>query len=108
MKKIQLKAFDRRRNQNFWFHFCYISEELWEKYTNKFKVANLDSQVKSWLKQDFNFEVVYMEDLYEAKEHIKKLYADMYPDVFLANEGDRQGWARVWLSAKINSVLEVK
>ena len=105
MEKIQLRAFDRRRNQNFWFHFCYIPKAVWLRYKERFQVANLDAQVKAWLKQDFDFEVEYMEDIYEAKEHIKKLYAKVYPDVYLDNEGDRQGWARVWLTEKINNIL---
>lgn len=108
MEKIQLKAFDRRRNQNAWFHFCYISKSLWLKYKERFQVVNLDAQIKEWLKQDFDFDVEYVEDIYEAKEHIKKLYAEVYPEVYLANEGDRQGWTRVWLTAKINKILEEK
>lgn len=107
MEKIQLKAFDRRRNQNFWFHFCYIPKDIWLKYKNKFNIPNLDAQIKAWLKQDFDFEVVYMDDIYEAKDQIKKLYAEVYPEVFLENEGDRQGWTRVWLTQKIKHALEV-
>ena len=107
MEKIQLKAFDRRRNQNFWFHFCYLPHDVWLKYREVFQEdTNLDAQIKAWLKQDFDFEIEYMEDVYEAKEHIKRLYAEVYPEVYLPTEGDRQGWARVWLTAKINKLLE--
>lgn len=104
MEKIQLKAFDRRRNQNFWFHFCYIPDDVWEKYKAKFNTANMDSQVKAWLQEDFGLEVVNMEDVYTAKDRIKQLYAEVYPDVYIHTEGDRQGWARVWLTAKINKI----
>lgn len=107
MRKIQLRLFDGRRNQNFWFHFCYVPKDLWMKYAEKFKVTNLDAQVKAWIKQDFDFDVVYMDDIYQAKERIKKLYAEVYPDVFLNSDGDRQGWARVWLTDKIKHALEV-
>ena len=106
MEKIQLKAFDRRRNQNFWFHFCYLSDDIWVKYTAKFRNTNLDAQVKAWLKQDFDFEVTTMEDVYAAKDLIKKLYAEVYPDVYLPGVGDRQGWTRVWLTEKIKKLLE--
>ena len=108
MRKIQIKAFDRRRNQNFWFHFCYLPVDLSLAYNNKFKTYNMDALIKAWLKKDFNFEVVYMEDIYEAKELIKQRYSEMYPDVFLGSEGDRQGWARVWLVEKIKILLEVE
>lgn len=107
MEKIQIKAFDRRINQNAWFHFCYIPKDTCVPYRDKFKTVNMDAQIKEWLKQDFNFEVVYMEDIYEAKEHIKKRYAELYPEVFLSNDGDRQGWTRVWLTDKIKRLLEV-
>ena len=107
MRKIQIKAFDRRRNQNFWFHFCYIPEELGLAYNDKFKTYNMDALIKAWLKQDFGFEVVYMEDIYEAKELIKQKYAELYPDVFINNDGDRQGWSRVWLAEKVKNLLEV-
>ena len=106
--KIQLRAFDRRRNQNFWFHFCYLHDDIWAKYQNKFNTNNMDAQIKEWLKQDFGFEVVYMDDIYEAKEYIKKLYAEAYPEIYIDNEGDHQGWARVWLTGKINKLLEVE
>lgn len=106
LKKIQLKAFNRRRNQKDWFHFCYVSDELWLEYTRKFPMLNMDIPVKDWLKEDFNFEIEYMEDIYEAKEHIKNMYAKAYPEVFLEGEGDRQGWTRVWLSDKMKKALE--
>ena len=107
MEKIQLKAFDRRRNQQCWFHFCYLPPEACIPYKNRFKTMNMDSLIKSWLKQDFGLDVVDMEDVYTAKEHIKKLYAEVYPEVYLENEGDRQGWTRVWLTNKIKHLLEV-
>lgn len=108
MKKIQIRAFDRRRNQNFWFHFCYIPQDVWEQYKSKFNVLNMDAHIKDWLKQDFGFDVVYMDDIYEAKERIKQLYAKVYPEVFIDNEGDRQGWCRVWLTERVKLLLEVE
>ena len=107
MEKIQIRAFDRRRNQNFWFHFCYIPDDVWKKYYEKFHTNNMDAKIKEWLKEDFGFEVVYMDDIYEAKYHIKKLYAEAYPEIYIDNEGDHQGWSRVWLTNKINNLLEV-
>lgn len=106
MRKIQLRLFDNRRNQNFWFHFCYIPKELWEKYQEIFKVNNMDAQVKEWLKQDFGLEVARMSDLSVAKNCIKDMYAKSHPDIFLSGESDRQGWTRVWLSNKIKTLLE--
>ena len=106
MEKIQIKAFDRRRNQNFWFHFCYISDEVWARYQEVFPSPNMDAQVKEWLKHDFNLDVEDMEDVYKAKDCIKQIYAEAYPEVYLHGEGDRQGWTRVWLTAKINRLLE--
>lgn len=108
MKKIQIKLFDGRRNQNFWFHFCYIPEDVWFKYTDRYRVNNIDSQIKAWIKQDFDFEVKHMNDLEKVKSFIKKLYAEVYPEVFLDSEGDRQGWTRVWLTEKIKHMLEVE
>ena len=107
MEKIQLKAFDRRRNQQCWFHFCYLPTDTCMPYKSKFKSTNMDALIKSWLKQDFDLDVVNMEDVYTAKELIKKLYAEVYPEVFLESEGDRQGWTRVWLTNKIKHLLEV-
>lgn len=108
MRKIQLKLFDRRRNQNFWFHFCYIPMNLWEKYQSKFQVLNMDNHIKEWIKQDFGYDMVTMEDMVKAKNSIKSIYAEQYPDIYLDSEGDRQGWVRVWLSDKITKLLEVK
>ena len=105
MEKIQLKAFDRRRNQNFWFHFCYLPEDIWVKY-RQIAPGNMDAQIKAWLKQDFDLDIINMEDVYTAKDLIKQVYAEAYPEVFLQNEGDRQGWTRVWLTGKIKRLLE--
>ena len=64
-----------------WFHFCYIPKALWEKYHYVTRANNLDIQIKEWLQQDFNCVVEYMDDIYEAKECIKQLYAKLYPEV---------------------------
>lgn len=106
MEKIQLKAFDRRRNQNSWFHFCYIAKDLWKRYNYVTKANNMDALVKEWLKQDFNLTIEYMEDIYEAKERIKELYSRAYPEVYLPGDSDRQGWTRVWLTNKLKELLE--
>ena len=108
MRKIQLRLFDRRRNQNFWFHFCYIPQDLWDKYYESFKVSNMDAQIKAWIKQDFDMDITHMEDIYTAKEAIRKLYAEVYPDIYVDNQSDRQGWARVWLTGKLKNLLEVE
>lgn len=105
MEKIQIKAFDRRRNQNIWVHFCYIADDIWTAYQNAFGKVNMDSQVKTWLKEEFDFEIATIEDVYKAKDLIKQVYATTYPDVYLHTEGDRQGWTRVWLTGKINNML---
>lgn len=108
MRKIQIKLFDERRNQNFWFHFCYLSDELWEQYQGVFKSNNMDTQIKEFIKQDFGLSVANMADVNQAKDMIKSLYAESHPDIFLAGKGDRQGWTRVWLSSKIKRLLEEK
>ena len=106
MRKIQLTLFDGRRNQNYWFHFCYIPMDIWEQYQSKYKVNNMDVQIKEWIKQDFGLDVTHMMDLDKAKDYIKKKYAEAYPQVFLQADSDRQGWTRVWLTEKIKTLLE--
>ena len=75
-------------------------------YQDKVNCKNMDAQVKQWLLEDFNITLVTLEDLYPAKEQIKKKYAELYKDVFLESESDRQGWTRVWLSEKIRKFVE--
>lgn len=105
MEKIQLKAFDGRRNQNFWFHFCYIADDLWKRYRDTFHVRNMDAQIKVWLEQDFDLEIECMEDVSKAKECIKKLYSEVYPEIYTPSDSDRQGWCRVWLTNKVTQLL---
>ena len=81
---------------------------LWEKYQSKFQVLNMDNHIKEWIKQDFGYDMITMEDMVKAKNSIKSIYAEQYPDIYLDSEGDRQGWVRVWLSDKITKLLEVK
>lgn len=106
MKKIQLRLFDGRRNQNFWFHFCYIPKDLWVKCKDVLGITNLDSYVKLWIQQDFGLELIHLADIYKVKQAIKEVYSKRYPEIFLENEGDRQGWVRVWLVEKIKTLLE--
>ena len=106
MKKILIRLFDRRRNQNFWFHFCYIPQDLWAQYQEKFNIMNIDLPIKEWLKEDFGIKVTHMEDLGIVKECVKNKYSKEYPDIFLESESDRQGWTRVWLTEKIRQALE--
>jgi hypothetical protein len=106
VKKIQLRLFDGRRNQNFWFHFCYIPRELWIQCKDTLGIANLDSQVKLWINQDFGLDIVHMDDMYKVKQCIKDMYSKRYPEVFLDSDSDRQGWVRVWLTEKIKAMLE--
>jgi hypothetical protein len=106
MKKIHIKLFDGRRNQNFWFHFCYIQRELWDEFKERFKVGNMDAQIKLWIAQDFGLVVLHMNDLHEVKNLIKERYSELYPDIYLESEGDRQGWVRVWLTDKMKRMLE--
>lgn len=65
----------------------------------------MDAQIKAWIKQDFDFEIQDMEDVYKAKDLIKNLYMNKYPEIALPNDGDRQGWARVWLTEKVKNLL---
>ena len=93
----------------FWFHFCYLPDDVWKKYREHFPNTHIDTQVKAWIYQDFNLKMLSMEDVYTAKDLIKKLYAEVYPDVYLPGcLGDRQGWSRVWLTGKITSALEAQ
>ena len=108
MKKIQLRLFDGRRNQNFWFHFCYIPRELWVKCREVLGIQNLDTTIKLWIKRDFGITVVHMNDLYEVKKAIKDKYSKLYPTIYLESESDRQGWIRVWLTENIEALLEEK
>ena len=108
MEKIQIRVFDTRKKQYYWMHFCYLQNSYASRYRQKTFSTNMDAHIKAWLKQDFGLDVVTMDDVYKAKELIKKRYAELYPDVFLENEGDRQGWSRVWLTEKINKLLEVQ
>jgi hypothetical protein len=36
------------------------------------------------------------------------MYSERYPEIFLDNEIDRQGWVRVWLTDKIKKMLEAE
>lgn len=108
LDKIQVCVFDPRINQKYWFHFCYIDEEISFKFKDVIHPKKPEEYIKQWMKEDFSFELETHSDIYKAKDLIKDYYKEVYPEVYMANTGDRQGWCRVWLNYKINQFLNAR
>lgn len=87
-----------------WRHFCYVPTELLKKY-GKSGVA-LDEKIKTWAKKDVGVEIADTRSLRLAKSKIKSLYKSKYPDLYLENEIDKQGWNRLWVIEHIREELK--
>lgn len=93
-----------------WVHLCYIPQVLFDEYREKTKegFSNLNELLSRWVKEDFNVDLKV--DTYENLEALKCLvkvkYKELYPEIFLDQPTDRQGWLRVWLVKKIREELK--
>lgn len=109
--KLLIKIVDKETGQNKWIHFCYIPETLYELYRGQKQeeATNFNSTLSRWVKEDFNKElsVNTAEELEELKNLVKDYYKEKYPEVYLEQSTDRQGWLRVWISKKIREELGI-
>lgn len=86
-----------------WRHFCYAPSELLNKYGKSGVV--LDEKIKQWAKEDVGVEITDTRSLRLAKSKIKALYKQKYPDLYLDNDIDKQGWNRLWVIEHIKEEL---
>ena len=93
-----------------WVHLCYLPKKLYEQYSKEKHedVVNLNKTLSRWATQDFDKEVsvITQKDLENLKELVKDYCKEAYPDVYLEQSTDRQGWLRVWISKKMKEELE--
>ena len=92
-----------------WVHLCYVSTEACREYKEKKpeEYANLNATIARWTKEDFGEElyVATAEDLENLKTLVKNYCKEAYPEVYLDQTTDRQGWLRVWLNKKMKEDL---
>jgi hypothetical protein len=107
LQKIQIKIL--RDGKENWVHFCYVPLDIKDKFD---KIVNHDNRksysdwIINWVKLDYNIIIETWGDLDYAKMMIKKDYKKLYPEVFLDNPTDNQGWTRVWFTNHIKKELE--
>lgn len=98
-------------NTNKWIHLCYIPESLYEAYRTQLPdhLLNLNETLSKWAKEDFDVDlaVTEAEGLETLKSLVKEHYKQAYPDVYLEQTTDRQGWLRVWIVKKMKEDLGI-
>lgn len=87
-----------------WRHFCYVPFSLLNQY-GKSGVA-LSENIVKWAEADTGVKIVDLRSLRLAKSKIKALYKQKYPDLYLENDTDKQGWNRLWIIEHIKEELE--
>ena len=87
-----------------WRHFCYVPSELINKYNKS--GLDLSKNIVEWAKEDVGVEILDLRSLRLAKSKIKTLYKHKYPDLYLENDIDKQGWNRLWVIEHIKEELE--
>lgn len=109
MIKLLIKIFDGETAK--WVHLCYIPELLYETYKEQKpdNLKDMNTTISRWVKKDFDkdIEICNAASLEEVKSLIKAFCKETYPDVYLEQSTDRQGWLRVWISKKMKEDLEV-
>ena len=109
MTKLLLKLHEEQSSK--WVHLCYLPEQLYKDYSEKKpqELADLNGTLARWAKEDFNQDIAVstQEDLDTLKSLIKNYCKETYPDVYLEQSTDRQGWLRVWIGKKMREDLEI-
>jgi phenylacetate-coenzyme A ligase PaaK-like adenylate-forming protein len=107
LQNVMFRALREGRYE--WVHFCHVPQELKRKFMNITRKLKKSTTVyiRKWAKEDFGVESIETwEQLEELKMRIKNSYRKRYPEIFLDNEVDRQGWIRVWTTKHIEREIE--
>lgn len=99
--KLMVKVYDGK--VIVWRHFSYVPSDLilqYERNGNK-----LSEAIIRWAQLDTGVTITDINSLKLAKSKIKALYKHKYPDMYLENEIDNQGWNRLWVIEHIKEEL---
>lgn len=112
LTKILIKIQDEETNTSKWIHLCYIPDNLYRMYKEQHPeqlMINLNGVLSRWIKEDFgkDLKITTAAELDTMKSLIKGYYKETYPDVYLEQSTDRQGWLRVWIVKKIKEELGI-
>jgi hypothetical protein len=108
VQKIAVKVAQSKKNS--WIHFCYVPYDIKDKFDKLINTPrrNPNYWIKKWL-EDLGVvisEVITPEDLSRIKAVIRDEYKDKYPELFIENETDKQGWLRVWYTSNLQKELD--
>lgn len=87
-----------------WRHFCYVPSALLNQYGKSGVV--LSENIVKWAEADTGVIIADLRSLRLAKSKIRALYKHKYPDLYLDNDIDKQGWNRLWAIEHIKEELE--
>lgn len=110
-RKLLLKVL--RNDEIVWVHFCYISNDLYEKFFRMPGVEKADFAyyLSKWVKEDFGvkLKMATYKDLETlralVKEHFESVYEELYGQRIGVNPEIR-GWLRLWVSQNIMKELK--
>lgn len=112
LKKIQIKVIDSTTDKVTWEHIAYASAELYDKFLKEMGCSREDyaKYISKWAYQDFNYKtnMAYKQDIAVLKNIIRERYREVYPNIFIDGNTDRQGWTRTWLTKKMEQELTNK
>lgn len=106
LTKVKCRIFREGKHER--VHFCYIDIELRNEFN---KIANPErvlftDWVERWAAEDFDpAPITTWDDLENLRHKIKELYKNIYPNLFLENITDRQGWVRIWCTNHMKKEL---
>ena len=90
-----------------WIHLCYVDTDLWQEFLQDNTSEGFNQTLSEWCYEDFNMQIpmATIEDINTLKKLIRIRYKRLYPEVFLENQTDRQGWIRVWFTQKVKGAI---
>lgn len=104
----------RSGSQLKWAHLGYISDELKERFDKNKNKKGWDNNrwVEKWAWEDFELMQIHKTENFELlKNKIQDMYKRIYPEIYVSTGPsgmDRQGWSRVWVTAKMMRELNYK
>lgn len=110
-RKILLKVL--RNNEVSWVHFCYIPEDLYEKFfrVTQCEKSEFGAYLSKWARRDFNINLKMSDykDIERLRQIVFRHFEEAYSELYKQRLGvtpEIRGWLRLWVSQNI--MMELK
>ena len=111
LTKVSLKVLDSQLDKIVWVHFCYMDYMVYSRFLKELETSRMElvKWIRAWAEQDFNIDLSMStkQDVDTVKALIKDKYDALFPGLSLSNSIDSKGWARYWITEKMQREIGI-